>query len=1040
MRRFIIFLMCILVFRYSHAQVSITPAIATSLDSVTILFNAAAGNAALAGYTGPVFMHTGLMTPASTSSSDWQNVVDNWGTIDSTTLMTPIGGDLYSKKIFIPTFYGIDCSTIVDSLAFVFRDSTGAIVGRTATGGDIFVPLAQPASTYSEGSFVSYTVTGNRLRIITTGGVITMDVFQSGIRVLNQGDTTAPVDSSYALVNSLLVPAPLSVLSDPSSLSFVYDATHTVFIRKSPLTVMLLSGADTIFQEQPGWVSSSCSLYGAFRIHSQEAFWGGGSRSGNANLRGNYYQFNNQAQYGYGNGTLNLNISIPFFVSSNGYGILFDNQYIGGIDIGGSDTTLMKVTFTGGTMRYFLVPGNSFKQISQNYAASTGPQPLPPLWAMGYIQSKYGYQSSAEAISVVSAMQSQNFPISGLVLDLYWFGGTSAMGNLNWDNTAFVNHNEMMANFLDSGVKTIVITEPYFTLSSDNYTTAATNNYFAKDSTGAPYVIDGFWAGNASLLDVTNPVVQPWFWQFYKQRITDGVSGFWSDLGEPESDYSDMYRYAGGMNQTHNIFALLWEQTIFNGYRANYPETRMFNLSRSGYAGMQRYSTFPWSGDVQRSFSGMQAQVPIMINMGMSGVGYIHNDIGGFTNGPEDSELYARWQEMGAFHPVERAHGDGTVPTAPYQYATNIQNIVRNYAGLRMSMLPYNYSLAWQNTTTGAPLVRGLFYEQPGFSSQYSQINDEFLWGPNVLVAPVMTAGAVSRSVTFPAGNWFSWWDNYAYASGSTATISAPLETMPLFIRGDAFLPMTPTVNSTAQYDTRTLQVHYFPSDPTVTADFTAYFDDGTTFSNLATNNYRTMHFTGRNGQTGGVAMWLDLAQQGGYSGEPELRSLTYVIHNVVIPAGDSVILTGAGGSNYLTSVSSMSAFNAADTVYFYDNTTNTLYTKYTTSYDSARLEITSETSVASVHNVAPAVNDMQVYPNPFTDKINIAINLADGGDYTLLVYSINGSLLFSHTTTLVAGSQVLQYDGSQLAPGNYIIYLKGKNNSWRKPVTLLPE
>jgi alpha-glucosidase (family GH31 glycosyl hydrolase) len=1020
----------------SSAQVTISPATATSEDSVTILFNAAEGNAALAGYTGPVFMHTGLITPASTGPGDWYDVVDSWGTVDSNTLMTPLGGNLYSKKIFIPAFYGIDCSVIADSLAFVFRNADGSIVGRDSSGNNIFAALTQPAGTYIPGNYISHTVTGNKLQVISNTGVVTLRVFQSGISVLQQGDTTTAVDSSYAIVDTMLVPVNPAVANDSLYLSFSYDANHTVLIRKFPMGVMLLRGTDTIFAEQPGWTGSACGgAYGTFRIQSGEAFFGGGSRSGNVNLRGNYYQLNNQAHGGYGNGTLNLNISIPFFVSSKGYGILFDNQYIGSADIGSTDSSNFTVNFTGGPMRYFLVPGNSYKQIAQHYTASTGRQDLPPMWAMGYIQSKYGYQSAAEADSVVSQMQAQDFPISGLVLDLYWFGGTARMGNLDWDNAAFPNHNEMIASFLDSGVKTVVITEPYFTLTSSNYDTAAAHNYFSTNSTGAPYVIGGFWAGDASLLDITKPAAQAWFWQFYQQRINDGISGFWSDLGEPETDLSDMYRAGGSMNETHNIFALLWERTIYNGYKQHYPGVRMFNISRSGYAGMQRYSTFPWSGDVARSFSGMQAQIPIMINMGMSGVGYMHNDIGGFTNGPQNDELYTRWQQMGAFAPVERVHGSG-VPTAPIDYPVANQEIIRSFTKLRMSMLPYNYTLAWQNATMGTPLVRGIFYEDSGFSQQGIQVNDEYLFGPNILVAPVMQAGATSRSVTFPSGDWFSWWDASHYTANTTATIAAPLTTMPLFIRGDALLPTTAAVNSTIHYDSKTLLVHYFPADTAKTADFTAYFDDGINSDNLATGNYKTMHFTAKHGQAGNVAMWLDLSQQGTYAGEPETRSLTYIIHNVFIPAADSVLLTWAGGSSYLQNADAMTTFNSSDSVYFYDATSRTLYAKYTTNYDSARLEIKYESLALSVPLVAQP-NNLQVYPNPFKEKTNIAVNLASPGTYTLMVYDMNGRELYRRAANLNAGQQLLTYDGSSLAPGTYIISLSGKDHSWQQRVTL---
>jgi alpha-glucosidase (family GH31 glycosyl hydrolase) len=1026
---FLIALLC-LQYQVCTAQVTISPAVFTARDSVTILYNAASGNAALNNFTGPVYMHTGLITPASTGTSDWKNVVDNWGTADSNTLMTPLGGNLYTKRIYIPTYYGIDCNTIVDSLAFVFRNVDGSIVGRDSAGRDIFVAASPlPATAGGQGNYLSYDLQGNRLRIISDKGLMTMDVFQSGIRVQMVQDTTAALDTSFAIVDTMLRSLAPVVVNGTFFISFAFDSANTILIRKTPLEVLLVRGTDTLFEEQPGWQMSPCGsttgISNSFAIQSGETFFGGGSRPQTISLLGKTLTFYNQAQGGFDNTALNLNIGIPFFVSSRGYGILFDNHYPGAADIGQANPSLFTSTFEGGPMRYFLVPGISYPQIMQRYAATTGHHDLPPIWALGYIQSKFGFQTDSEASSVVSLMRQNDFPMDAIVLDLYWYGNAGLMGNMTWSNTQFPNPTQMMQRFSDSGVKTILIAEPYITQASANYTVAAGNGYFASNSLGQPYVLGSFWAGSAALLDITNPVAASWFWSLYQPRIAEGVTGWWSDLGEPEDHPDDMVHYGGTARQVHNIYALSWERLLYDQYRQSYPGRRLFNLCRSGSAGMQRYSTFPWSGDVARSWSGLQAQIPVMVSMGMSGVGYMHQDVGGFTNGNQDNELYTRWQQVGAFSPVDRAHGQG-VPTVPVYYPQPVQDNVRSFLKLRMSLLPYNYTLAWQNTTTGAPLVRSLSYET-GFGSQYTNVNDEYFWGDDLLVAPVMQPGVTSRQVVLPPGVWFSWWNDSLYQGQNTVAVSAPLTSMPLFVRGDCFLPVAPPANTTDNYKGDTLQVHYYPADTLQNADFSLYLDDGVSASSIATNNYRLMNFMGAHGHAGHVALSISLSQQGAFTGEPLMRSLTYIIHNFDLPFGDSVV-TVANGKNYpLTELSSLPALQSTDSAYFYDAAKRILYAKYTIGHSNDLFEVVGKSDTTVPVNPVGDFTLLPVNPDPSISDVTVGLEVFRAGEYSLKVHNIIGQEVYAQTADLTIGYQSFYCD-ARLAAGIYIVSVKGQH------------
>jgi oligosaccharide 4-alpha-D-glucosyltransferase len=973
---------------HSTAQVvRLDPPQAGLNDSVTITYNAALGNGALAQFTGDVYLHTGMLTPQSSNINHWFYIVGNWGQADSNVLMTRVSNNIYTKRIHIASYYHAPPGTVVLNLAFVFRNAGGTIVGRSSNNNDIVVPL----QLWSPGQYISHSFNGHQLQVEATRGRQYIDLYEQGVRVHYRPDTLS-FDSSYAAPDSLLRPRlPATLIDSPTHLSIALDSLHSLQLNKSPLSLSLLRGTDTLFAEQPGWEISSGGPRGTFRLRPGEALFGGGFRTQDVNLRGKRFNLYNQAQYGYGNGAQNLNTSIPFFVSDRGYGLLIDNHRGGVADLGNSDPTALSVEMEGGPGRYWIITGRDYKHIMENYTGLTGRQELPPRWALGYIQSRYGYQTETEARNVVTQMQQQNFPLSALVLDLYWFGSPATMGNLSWDNTRFPNPTGMINTWQNTGVKTILITETYFTQNSTHYNQASSQGYFATNSTGQTYNLGGFWAGSSALLDLTNPAVRPWFMNFYTPRIQEGVEGWWCDLGEPESHPNEMQHTRGTARQIHNLYSLHWAEWLHTHYRNLYPNKRLFNLIRSGYAGMQRYSTFPWSGDVQRSWNGLQAQIPAILNMGMSGVGYMHSDIGGFTGGGQQDELYARWQQFGAFQPIQRVHGEG-VPMEPIFYPTNIKNIVREYAQLRMRLLPYNYSLAWENSRNGTPLMRPLWMESGGFSpigatapQPLAQNNDQFCWGPSLMVAPVLQQGQTNRSVVMPPGRWFDWWTDLPVAGNSTITAQAPLTRMPIYVRADAFVPMAPVVNAADRFRGDTLELHYYPSDSTAIAAFTLYLDDGESRTNPSTGQFRTLSLQGRHALPA-ARLSVEVAQSGGYAGEPARRVLQHFIHRIPLPAGTPITAITAGVAAPLSPALSLANFNTRDSVYWYDAAQQLLRVKYGIDGRSTRLEI----------GVAQPLTGNLLYANPSLTPM--------AGSRIALVDSLSGQVLLRDTTD-VAGA-----------------------------------
>ena len=702
----------------AQAVATTQPAPPTSMrDSVSILFSATRGDGGLATFTGDVYVHAGVLTPASTSTTDWKYAQGPWGAAVPRLKMTALGNHLYRLRIRPDTFFGLPPGEIVKAFVFVFRSADGSKSGRETDGSDVVLPLSSLTHSSAGQQYASHQWQGGVLTVSTTGGAtLTVQPYAAGVArvAFYPAGTPAVAAPSFAVVAApeAAISSGATLAEEPERLTLT-TTNLRIELNKNPLRLTYRRGpdADTLLSETAGGYFEGMGLRSQrglrFGLKTGEELYGTGSRALPTNRRGQRVQLYNQAHYGYRYGQPNLNISIPLVLSSRGYGLFFDDTQPGYLDLGRQQTSSLEFGTENTRLTYFVFTQPNLPGLLAAYTNLTGHQPLPPRWALGYIQSKYGYQTETEARNIVAGLRAQDFPLSALVLDLYWFGNPSRMGDLDWDRTRFPNPTGMLRDFQTQGVQTILITEPYITRQSRNFAATQAGNLLARTSTGAPYVLRGFWAGDAGLLDLSNPAAHAWLWPFYRARIQEGVAGWWSDLGEPETHPDDMQHLAGPARTVHNVFSNQWAELLQTSYRREFPDQRLFNLTRSGFAGMQRLGGLPWSGDVQRSWGGLQAQVPIMLGMGLSGVGYMHADAGGFTGGGQDNELYTRWLQFAAFTPLMRAHGEG-VPTEPIYYPEPYKSIVRDYAHLRHRLLPYTYTLAWENSQTGQPLARPL--------------------------------------------------------------------------------------------------------------------------------------------------------------------------------------------------------------------------------------------------------------------------------------------------------------------------------------------
>lgn len=849
-------------------------------DSITVFFNAAEGNAALKGHSGDVYLHTGVITSKSLDGHDWKYVVGNWGTDDRRVIMKRKAPDVYTFRMVIKEFYKLREEDKANMLAFVFRDKDGTKVGKTRENEDISVPVDGYVPPVTESSslnrqkrdLVSLEQKGNSWILQTTDGIVRITPYTNRIvEVVYLKSASEPVDSSHA-VSLKPMQVPVNSVVDENGYRLT-SGELSILVERKPLKLSFFLGDKRLLAEESGFYQREGNRGVRFALQENERIYGAGSRSVPMDRRNYRLPLYNRPFYGYETGATMLNYSMPLVFSEKNYMLLFDNPVKGYVDIGKTEPDVMEWNSAGGTLRYYVVAAPDFRNLTSEYTTLTGRQEMPPRWALGNLQSRMAYRNQAEADSIVTLMKKKDFPIDALILDFYWFGDSilGHLGRLDWYKPAWPDPDKMISTFKKKGVKTILITEPYIIDSVPNFKIADKLGILATDSLGKSYINHQFYFGPGGLIDIFKPSARAWFWTKYKAQIDRGIAGWWGDLGEPESHPSDIRHVNGTADEVHNIFGHYWDKMLYDQYRLNYPRTRLFHLQRSGFAGTQRFSAYPWTGDVARTWGGLKAQLPQLLTMSMSGLAYMHSDAGGFAQGVKDDDLYTRWLQFAVFTPILRPHGSG-IPSEPVYFPEATQDIVRKYMKLRYAMLPYNYTLAWQNSQSGQPLMRPLFYYYPE-DKEAVIAEDQYFWGADLLVAPVLEKGAKTRKLYLPEGNWYDFRTGVKTAGKQWLDYPVTIENIPVFVREGAMIPMTKPIATTDLYKADNYTLVYYPS--AIPSEFVQYEDDGLNRLAQAENQVEQITWTGRqeSGRT-----FLTIKSEGMWKGKPLKRSISLKI------------------------------------------------------------------------------------------------------------------------------------------------------------------
>ena len=638
----------------------------------------------------------------------------------------------------------------------------------------------------------------------------------------------------------------VAVKQTPAAVEVAVAGGARVVVRRRPFLMSVYdSKGQLVVEDDPARPASFDPDTGAVECSKRrdhlELYYGFGEKAlpqARHNQRMAMWNFDT---YAYPPGLDPIYQSIPFFIAlrqGRAHGLFFDNTYRTYFDTGRTDPARYTFGAAGGELNYYVFTGGGGRtprNVLRDYTELTGRTPLPPMWALGFQQSRYSYFPEARVLEVVRGFRERRIPADVIYFDIDYMDGYRVF---TWDKTKFPDPVRMLRELRAEGFRSVVIIDPGIKVDENYavYREGRDGGHFHKSADGSEFrgVV---WPGVCAFPDFTDPRARAWFGGLYKKNLDEGISGFWNDMNEPAlflpegapprprvyhdplNTFPVTVRHAGDGQpgdhaRYHNVYGMQMARATFEGLRKLRPEDRPFVLTRAGYAGVQRYSAV-WTGDNAATWEHLQLSIPMLTGLGVSGVPFVGADVGGFS-GDATPELYARWLQAAALTPFFRAHVEkGRQDREPWSFGPEVERVARSSIELRYRLLPYLYALFREHEEMGAPVMRPLWFEYPEDFNTYnpSPPSDQFLLGRDLLVAPVLTQGAVKRSVYFPKGDaWVDWWTGRRHQGGTTAEIDAPLERLPLFARAGAVIPTQGIVQHTGEMPRAPLSLVAVPS------------------------------------------------------------------------------------------------------------------------------------------------------------------------------------------------------------------------------------
>ncbi len=728
------------------------------------------------------------------------------------------------------------------------------------------VPIFAAYKTVGDVTKINETKTNGVILQMSSGAKVSVEFFDTNaIRVRVAPKGVFEREFSYAFDESVYsktrrIPK-IKVSQNEDQIILINENGAKAIIEKKTFAVKILSETGetvleddhkhpTVFDDETGEIQTT-----KLRKSEVETYYGFGEKAFIEMSRNGKYIVNwNTDTFAYPVGTDPIYESIPFFYAlydGKSYGLFFNNTFRTYFDMGKTSPERYSFGADGGELDYFVFTGGadgSPKNVLTDYANLTGKTPLPPIWALGNQQSRWSYFPESRVREIAEGFRKNKIPADVIYLDVDYMNGYRVF---TWDKERFPNPQKMIADLKADGFKTVLIIDPGIKQDENYpvYNDGLKNNIFVKNADGS-LLIRNAWAAESAFPDFTDPKARQWFGAQYKKHyLEEGVAGFWNDMNEPGVFITENYERpetlhhpaktfaydtphnGDGMPDTHrryhNVYGMQMARSTFEGLKKLAPETRPFVLTRAGFAGVQRFSAV-WTGDNVASWDNLALSIPMLTNLSVSGVPFVGCDVGGFADMPS-GELYARWLQAAALTPFFRSHSVGWVGNKePWEFGEEFTKINRKTVELRYQFLPYLYTLFYQHEKTGEPVMRPLWYEFPNDKGTYL-INDEYMVGSDVLVAPVVREGAETHGIYLPVGaDWIDWWTGEKFESGKTHYLKTPLDKLPIFVRAGAVIPTQSVIQNTGEMPNAPVTLNVIGEIPnSKTENFTLFQDSG---------------------------------------------------------------------------------------------------------------------------------------------------------------------------------------------------------------------
>jgi alpha-glucosidase len=652
-------------------------------------------------------------------------------------------------------------------------------------------------------------------------------------------------DFSWAVIHTEFPPVH-GVLRDTPLELRLSTPRLTLVLRKNPLRLQFLDKDGIVINQDDSlkgisWCGSEIRVWKT--IPPGERYYGFGEKAGLLERSAHHMTMWNTDIPAYTADTDPLYESIPFFYGirhGRAYGIFFDNPYRSSFDMGKESRNQYSFGAEAGEMNYYFFAGPTPKEVLARFTGLVGRMHLPPLWALGYQQSRWSYPSEQRVRDIANGFRSRNIPCDVIYLDIDYMNGYRVF---TWNPKTFPDPGRMISDLARSGFKIAVIIDPGIKVDTAYaaYRSGLARGTFVKYPDGKIYT-GKVWPGVCAFPDFTNSDARQWWGEQFSGLVAAGVRGWWNDMNEPSvfdvptktMDLNVLHNCDGRVTthaEAHNIYGLEMTKGTYEGVCRLLPVERPFVLTRASYAGGARYAA-AWTGDNVASWEHLHLALNICLNFSISGQPFVGSDIGGFIGYPS-GELFARWLQLGVFTPLMRAHSViNEKNKEPWEYGEEFTRINRQTIELRYRFLPLVYNVMYQAAETGIPAMRPLIFEYPE-REEFGATEDEFMFGDDVLVAPVLQEGMTQRTVALPPGRWYNYWTDSTAAGGTWISVAAPVERIPFFIRSGAILPSQQILQFSSQAPINPLTLSIYCAEPGRTDSTVYYEDDGHSFAYL---------------------------------------------------------------------------------------------------------------------------------------------------------------------------------------------------------------